>query len=178
MGYTAGTVPENVAPNCYEPITRSRDISITRNSISYSTLANTNSGSLGLGNSQGRKDTNVGVYVEYSDNVLYANPGSMVGVESNRMINSTFNGSAPVGTAPGETFCLTPSSNLSVGCPRRLDSSSSLMSRTCGPVLEKSCVFQIPGVPANQNEQKLREYYAGICSPNNRNPTDEEMMFP
>lgn len=25
MGYTAGTVPENVAPNCYEPITRSRD---------------------------------------------------------------------------------------------------------------------------------------------------------
>ena len=165
-----GTVLTNQTANCYKPITRSRGVTISRNSISYSTLPNGNIGLLGLRDAQGPKTTAVGVYVEYSDDVLYTSPGAMAGVAINRMIDSTFRSPAPTGD-----FCFAPATGSSSACPRRIDSSSSLMSRTCSPTLEVSCYFTIPNTPSNENAALLREFYSGICT--SRDASDEEMMF-
>ncbi len=169
--------------SCYEPITRSRGISITGNSISYAIDQNNtgaNGSIVGLRDQLGRiKDAPVGIYVESSDNLTYS-AGSMVGVTSNRLICSTFaRGSI------NPSFCTSTETGSASSCPRRLDSSSSLMSRTCSPQIETDCVFTIPGLPPRPvdktqeqwNAENPREFYAGICSPNRRDPSDEEMIF-
>lgn len=165
----AGTVETGTTPDCYRPITRSRNISITRNSISFTGI-NTNNAGVGL--SKDIKDANVGIYAEYSDDLNYLEPGSMTGVEENRLISSTFKSGSSE-----SAFCTTH-------CRRRLDSASSLMSQNCSPDIGR-CVFSIPGLtpPARVprdvfNLEKLREYYTAICDSRFRTSTDEEMHFP
>ena len=177
----------STAASCYAPIRRSSGIVMSNNSISYSTLANLNESGIGL--LKNVSDRKVGVYIESSGGVTYSDTsGSMIGVDDNRMIGSTFT------TPPTRQFCTATESGSGIHCPRRIDSSNSLMSAICNPRTSpphaNTCMWTIPGLqnpapPPHENKTRAEynqfvfdQYYKTICASNKRDPSDQEMFFP